>query len=105
MGFGSMVGAFAQHFGIRSPQFAIDVSPLCGRSGMQMRKPRVQSLHGIEQRLARWLLMTQDRVDSGSLRITHDFLATCSGPIDLAWKLGSCVCRRRMIHRIHPMAQ
>jgi len=36
-------------------------------------------LHGIEQRLARWLLMTQDRVDSGSLRITHDFLATMLG--------------------------
>jgi len=27
----------------------------------------------------RWLLMTQDRVDSGSLRITHDFLATMLG--------------------------
>jgi CRP-like cAMP-binding protein len=36
-------------------------------------------LHNIEQRLARWLLMTQDRVDSGSLRITHDFLATMLG--------------------------
>jgi CRP-like cAMP-binding protein len=36
-------------------------------------------LHGIEQRLARWLLMTQDRVASGSLRITHDFLATMLG--------------------------
>jgi CRP-like cAMP-binding protein len=33
-------------------------------------------LHDIEQRLARWLLMTEDRVDSGSLPITHDFLAT-----------------------------
>jgi CRP-like cAMP-binding protein len=36
-------------------------------------------LHGIEQRLARWLLMTQDRLDSGSLPITHDFLATMLG--------------------------
>ena len=36
-------------------------------------------LHDIEQRLARWLLMTQDRVDSGSLAITHDFLATMLG--------------------------
>jgi CRP-like cAMP-binding protein len=36
-------------------------------------------LHNIEQRLARWLLMTQDRVDSGSLHITHDFLATMLG--------------------------
>jgi len=36
-------------------------------------------LHDIEQRLARWLLMTQDRVDSESLLITHDFLATMLG--------------------------
>jgi CRP-like cAMP-binding protein len=36
-------------------------------------------LHDIGQRLARWLLMTQDRVDSGSLLITHDFLATMLG--------------------------
>ena len=36
-------------------------------------------LHDIGQRLARWLLMTQDRVDSGSLHITHDFLATMLG--------------------------
>ncbi len=36
-------------------------------------------LHDLGQRLARWLLMTQDRVDSGSLPITHDFLATMLG--------------------------
>jgi CRP-like cAMP-binding protein len=36
-------------------------------------------LHRAEQRLARWLLMTQDRVDSGALSITHDFLATMLG--------------------------
>ena len=36
-------------------------------------------LHGIEQRLARWLLIMQDRVDNGSLYITHDFLATMLG--------------------------
>jgi CRP-like cAMP-binding protein len=36
-------------------------------------------LHDIEPRLARWLLMTQDRVGSGSLPITHDFLATMLG--------------------------
>jgi CRP-like cAMP-binding protein len=36
-------------------------------------------LHDIRQRLSRWLLMTQDRVDSESLPITHDFLATMLG--------------------------
>jgi CRP-like cAMP-binding protein len=36
-------------------------------------------LHGIEQRLARWLLTMQDRADYGSLLITHDFLAAVLG--------------------------
>jgi CRP-like cAMP-binding protein len=36
-------------------------------------------LHDLDQRLARWLLLTQDRVGSGLLRITHDFLANMLG--------------------------
>lgn len=36
-------------------------------------------LHDLEQRLARWLLLTQDRVGSGLLRITHEFLAMMLG--------------------------
>ena len=36
-------------------------------------------LHEIEKRLARWLLMAQDRVSSELLPITHDFLATMLG--------------------------
>jgi CRP-like cAMP-binding protein len=48
--------------------------------GMQVAQTAAcNRLHDIEQRLARWLLMTQDRVDSGTLPITHDFLATMLG--------------------------
>ncbi|MGA2419394.1 MAG: Crp/Fnr family transcriptional regulator [Candidatus Acidiferrum sp.] len=36
-------------------------------------------VHGLEQRLARWLLMAQDRVRADSLAITQDFLATMMG--------------------------
>lgn len=48
--------------------------------GMQVAQTAAcNRLHGLEQRLARWLLMTQDRVDSECLPITHDFLATMLG--------------------------
>ena len=36
-------------------------------------------LHEIEQRLIRWLLMCQDRVDSPLLPLTHEFLAQMLG--------------------------
>jgi CRP-like cAMP-binding protein len=36
-------------------------------------------LHKIEERLSRWLLIAQDRLDSGIVPITHDFLATMLG--------------------------
>jgi CRP-like cAMP-binding protein len=36
-------------------------------------------LHSAEERLARWLLLTQDRVQSGFIPMTHDFLATMLG--------------------------
>jgi CRP-like cAMP-binding protein len=48
--------------------------------GMQVGQTAAcNRLHRIEQRLARWLLMAQDRLDSGTLPITHDFLATMLG--------------------------
>jgi len=48
--------------------------------GMQVAQTAAcNRLHDVKQRLARWLLMTQDRVDSASLPITHDFLATMLG--------------------------
>jgi CRP-like cAMP-binding protein len=36
-------------------------------------------LHEIEQRLARWLLMCQDRIDSEILMVTHEFLSQMLG--------------------------
>jgi CRP-like cAMP-binding protein len=36
-------------------------------------------LHEVEERLARWLLMTQDRVPSQTLPLTHDLLASMLG--------------------------
>jgi CRP-like cAMP-binding protein len=48
--------------------------------GMQVAQlAACNRLHDIGQRLARWLLMCQDRVDSPSLPLTHEFLAQMLG--------------------------
>jgi CRP-like cAMP-binding protein len=63
-----------------TPQLRLLLNRYAAIRGMQIAQTAAcNRLHGIEQRLARWLLMTQDRVASGSLRITHDFLATMLG--------------------------
>ena len=36
-------------------------------------------LHNVSERLARWLLMTQDRVDSKTMPMTHEFLGQMLG--------------------------
>ena len=78
--------------GFRLSTSALDLA-MEGFPGLQASLSRYAALHGLqvaqtagcnrlhdlEQRLARWLLLTQDRVGSGLLRITHDFLATMLG--------------------------
>ncbi len=63
-----------------TPQLQFMVSRQAVLQGMQAAQSAAcNRLHGIEQRLARWLLIMQDRIDAGLLRITHDFLATMLG--------------------------
>jgi CRP-like cAMP-binding protein len=48
--------------------------------GMQVAQlAACNRLHEIDQRLARWLLMCQDRVDAQLLPLTHEFLAQMLG--------------------------
>ena len=48
--------------------------------GLQMGQTAAcNRLHEIEQRLARWLLMCQDRVERDTLLLTHEFLAQMLG--------------------------
>jgi CRP-like cAMP-binding protein len=54
-------------------------------------------LHDIQQRLSRWLLMTQDRVDSGTLPITHDFIATMMGTDRSTVSLAASVLQKKGI--------
>jgi CRP-like cAMP-binding protein len=63
-----------------TPHLQIILNRYAAIRGMQVAQTAAcNRLHDIRQRLARWLLMTQDRVDSGALPITHDFLATMLG--------------------------
>lgn len=54
-------------------------------------------LHDLEQRLARWLLLIQDRVGSGLLRITHDFLAMMLGTDRPSVSLAAGTLRKKRI--------
>jgi CRP-like cAMP-binding protein len=63
-----------------TPHLKLMLSRYAAIRGMQVAQTAAcNRLHDIEQRLARCLLMTQDRVDSALRPITHDFLATMLG--------------------------
>lgn len=71
--------------------------------GMQVAQTAgCNRLHDLQQRLSRWLLLTQDRVGSGLLRITHDFLATMLGTDRPSVSLAAGVLqRKRIIEYVH----
>jgi CRP-like cAMP-binding protein len=63
-----------------APQLQLLLNRHTGLQAMQVAQTAAcNRLHDIQQRLSRWLLMTQDRVGSGVLPITHDFIATMMG--------------------------
>jgi CRP-like cAMP-binding protein len=79
-----------------APHLRLMLSRYATIQGMQVAQTAAcNRLHDIEQRLARWLLMTQDRVDSGSLPITHDFLATMLGTDRPTVSLAAGVLQRK----------
>jgi CRP-like cAMP-binding protein len=66
--------------------------------GMQVSQTAAcNRLHDVERRLARWLLMAQDRVDAGYVAITHDFLATMLGTDRPSVSLAAANLQRREI--------
>src|ERR1700687_5702582 len=81
-----------------APHLQLMLSRYAAVRGMQVAQTAAcNRLHDIQQRLARWLLMTQDRVDSGSLPITHDFLATMLGTDRPSVSLAAGVLQKRKV--------
>jgi CRP-like cAMP-binding protein len=63
-----------------APQLNLLLNRFAQIQGVQVAQlAACNRLHEIEQRLARWLLMSQDRVDRVSFPITHDLLAQMLG--------------------------
>ena len=81
-----------------APHLQLMLSRYAAIQGMQVAQTAAcNRLHDIGQRLARWLLMTQDRLDSGALPITHDFLATMLGTDRPTVSLAAGVLQRKKL--------
>ena len=81
-----------------APQLQVLLNRHTGLQGMQVAQTAAcNRLHDIQQRLSRWLLMTQDRVDSGVLPITHDFIATMMGTDRSTVSLAASVLQKKGI--------
>jgi len=81
-----------------APKLQAILNKNTGLQGMQVAQTAAcNRLHDIQQRLSRWLLMTQDRVDSEVLPITHDFIATMMGTDRSTVSLAASVLQKKAI--------
>ena len=81
-----------------SPQLQSVMNRYAAVHGMQVAQTAgCNRLHDLDKRLARWLLLTQDRVGSGLLRITHDFLAMMLGTDRPSVSLAAAAMRKKRI--------
>jgi CRP-like cAMP-binding protein len=81
-----------------APQLQVILNRHAGLQGMQVAQTAAcNRLHDIQQRLSRWLLMTQDRVGTGLLPITHDFIATMMGTDRSTVSLTAAVLQKKGI--------
>ncbi|HXJ94289.1 MAG TPA: Crp/Fnr family transcriptional regulator [Terriglobia bacterium] len=62
------------------PELQMRLSRYAVLQGMQAAQTAAcNRLHELRRRFARWILMAQDRVNAGTLPLTHDFLANMLG--------------------------
>jgi CRP-like cAMP-binding protein len=93
-----MIGNALERILRSAPQLQMILSRHSGLQGMQVAQTAAcNRLHDIQQRLARWLLMTQDRVNLAVLPITHDFIATMMGTDRSTVSLAAAVLQKKGI--------
>ncbi len=93
-----MIGSALERILRSAPRLQAILNRHAGLQGMQVAQTAAcNRLHEIQQRLSRWLLMTQDRVESGLLPITHDFIATMMGTDRSTVSLAAAVLQKKGI--------
>lgn len=93
-----MIGNALERVLRSAPQLQSILSRHSGLQGMQVAQTAAcNRLHDIQQRLSRWLLMTQDRVNLAVLPITHDFIATMMGTDRSTVSLAASVLQKKGI--------
>ena len=93
-----MMGSALERILRSAPRLQAILNRHAGLQGMQVAQTAAcNRLHEIQQRLSRWLLMTQDRVESGLLLITHDFIATMMGTDRSTVSLAAAVLQKKGI--------
>jgi len=93
-----MIGNALERVLRSAPQLQSILSRHSGLQGMQVAQTAAcNRLHDIQQRLSRWLLMTQDRVNLAVLPITHDFVATMMGTDRSTVSLAASVLQKKGI--------
>src|SRR6202163_954753 len=93
-----MMGSALERILRSAPQLQVLLNRHTGLQGMQVAQTAAcNRLHDIQQRLSRWLLMTQDRVGSACLPITHDFIATMMGTDRSTVSLAASVLQKQGI--------
>ena len=81
-----------------TPQLQLAANRFAVIQGMQAAQTAAcNRLHGIGQRLSRWLLIMQDRLDLPVLKITHDFLATMLGTDRPSVSLATGILQRKSL--------
>ena len=93
-----MIGSALERILQSAPQLQMILARHSGLQGMQVAQTAAcNRLHNIQQRLSRWLLMTQDRVNLGLLPITHDFIATMMGTDRSSVSVAAAVMQKKGI--------